>query len=675
MERRQFGPFDLDALNRRLLRHGQEVPLAPKTLDLLIALVARNGDLVTKEELMQLLWPDTFVDEANLTQQIFVLRKALGQRRDEQTYIATVPRAGYRFVTPAVAPVPDAPLAAPGRATRTTLLTLMVVVVITALIMFWWWPFAGPGPLKGRTMSRITGTSDAGAAAISPDGRFVAYVQMKEGRSSIWLHQVSTGQSTRLIDDVPASISAVTFSGDGEWVSFLRDHNGGEWATVPVVGGEARTVLTRVESVPAVSPDATRLALIRTDQAAHVMRLEVVDLATLASTTLLRRERPEVILTSAGVAWSPDGQSVAVITNEAFGGRSARLVIVDVASQKTETLATALPWNSGKLVWLPDDSGFLVSARRLHFVDRRSGTVTPITHDAADYPSVSVSAAGPVVARRQEEQSAVWRLPEQAAQPTPWFSEYGFNHALAWLPDERVAFESWASGDPEIWVTSRDPRRGPQRLSFDDGYDAFPSAAPDGLSIVYASGREGGSTLWRAPLDGAPPVRVGGAGVKYAPDVSPDGRWIVYHAGDAQQGWKLSRVSHDGAVEAPVGDRPGTFAVYSPDGQWIACNWLPEGRPPGWWFIAILPADGGPPARVLPIPGGATRRLAWSRDGTRLYWTNVWDAIREVNIETGLSRTVVTHPGERILTVSVSRQTGEMAYVRHTSRSDIVIWK
>jgi DNA-binding winged helix-turn-helix (wHTH) protein/TolB-like protein/Flp pilus assembly protein TadD len=92
-----FGPFSIDAAERVLVRDGQVVPLTPKAFDLLLVLVENNGHLVEKDELMRVLWPDTFVEEANLTNNISLLRKALAVD-DEHQYIETVARRGYRFV-------------------------------------------------------------------------------------------------------------------------------------------------------------------------------------------------------------------------------------------------------------------------------------------------------------------------------------------------------------------------------------------------------------------------------------------------------------------------------------------------------------------------------------------------------------------------------------------------
>src|SRR2546428_5298575 len=93
----EFGQFRVDEGERSLLRNGQPVPLAPKVFDTLLALVKVRGHVLEKEDLMKELWPDTFVEESNLTYNISQLRKALG---DGEPYIETIPRRGYRFTAP-----------------------------------------------------------------------------------------------------------------------------------------------------------------------------------------------------------------------------------------------------------------------------------------------------------------------------------------------------------------------------------------------------------------------------------------------------------------------------------------------------------------------------------------------------------------------------------------------
>ncbi|NDQ56845.1 MAG: tetratricopeptide repeat protein [Acidipila sp.] len=177
----EFGPFRLDAPERLLLRDGKPVELTPKAFDTLVALVENSGHLLTKDELLKRLWPDSFVEEATLAKNVFTLRKALGSSPGNDEYIETVPTRGYRFVgdvrevteggpilplhgvapLPAVSPVarepietvkPETPVASvrPGRLVLRALLALSLaaaVIVVGMLARQRFWPPPSP-PLR-----------------------------------------------------------------------------------------------------------------------------------------------------------------------------------------------------------------------------------------------------------------------------------------------------------------------------------------------------------------------------------------------------------------------------------------------------------------------------------------------------------------------------------------------
>src|ERR1700752_2978708 len=94
----EFGRFRLKTAERVLLREGEPVPLTPKVFDILVTLVENRGQVVAKDDLMKRVWPSTYVEEGNLTQNISLLRKALGESPGGIQFIETVPRRGYRFV-------------------------------------------------------------------------------------------------------------------------------------------------------------------------------------------------------------------------------------------------------------------------------------------------------------------------------------------------------------------------------------------------------------------------------------------------------------------------------------------------------------------------------------------------------------------------------------------------
>ena len=103
----EFGPFRIDVIRRLLHRNGEVVPLTPKTFEVLLALIESPGETVEKDELMRRIWPDSFVEEVNLAYHISLLRKALGERRNEHNYILTISGRGYRFVAAVKEPQPE----------------------------------------------------------------------------------------------------------------------------------------------------------------------------------------------------------------------------------------------------------------------------------------------------------------------------------------------------------------------------------------------------------------------------------------------------------------------------------------------------------------------------------------------------------------------------------------
>src|SRR5215471_2313833 len=105
----EFGSFRLDERERRLLRNGEPIPLTPKAFDTLVVLVENGGHAVEKDALMQRVWPDAFVEEATIAQNIRTLRKALGPSPSGSQYIETIPKHGYRFVAAVRQLVPGEP--------------------------------------------------------------------------------------------------------------------------------------------------------------------------------------------------------------------------------------------------------------------------------------------------------------------------------------------------------------------------------------------------------------------------------------------------------------------------------------------------------------------------------------------------------------------------------------
>ena len=253
----EFGASTLDTEKRLLTRGGQSVALAPKTFDLLVVLVESGGRALSKAELMQSLWPDTFVEEANLSFQISTLRKALGE--DGPKWIETVPKHGYRFadrvfgVGQGVTEKEPAPARRPSLGHYRWLAVCGVIAAgVVAFLL-----------IKGRTdrdlstpHTPIPLTAYPGIQAqpsLSPDGSQVAFSWNgpNEDNFDIYVKLVGPGEWVRLTT-APERDVAPSWSVDGRQIAFLR-YTSRQRASVMVIpalgGGVERKIADVVVSI------------------------------------------------------------------------------------------------------------------------------------------------------------------------------------------------------------------------------------------------------------------------------------------------------------------------------------------------------------------------------------------------------------------------------------------
>ena len=232
----EFGPFRLEPMERRLSRDGQDIPLPQKAFDVLVMLVSRAGHLVAKEDLLRQVWPGTFVEEANLSYTVSVIRKALHEGVGGARYIDTVQKLGYRF-TAAVrtltadsdrrdeqsssAGAPSTPHESPtdpifpdvartrhwlGRSPRWLVLiaagTLLLLGSTAVVLLRQTRP-----PVSSETRARFQFNETViqhitltrfDQPVISPDGRRVAFTGLSEGARHLWVRPLESGMTIRL---------------------------------------------------------------------------------------------------------------------------------------------------------------------------------------------------------------------------------------------------------------------------------------------------------------------------------------------------------------------------------------------------------------------------------------------------------------------------------------------
>ena len=367
----RFGSFEVDKRTGELRKNGSRVKLQQQPLQILLVLLRRRGDIVTREELRQQLWPkDTFVDfDHGLNAAVKRLREALGESADSPVFIETLARRGYRFTVPiegaenvAVASTIAPDRDGKGRARRWALLGGVSVVALGAALV---WAVrvlvtrSSPSSKPTITERKLTANSAENpidGAAISPDGIYLAY----SDATGLYLKLIRSGE-THKITVAGGSGHLQGWLPDGAHVLVSRaERPGGTlflW-NVPIVGGAPRKIIDDSWGA-SVSPDGTRIAFLRGAPdlgfpawsrqiwIAHVDGSDAREFATPA---------PEEIF--AAPAWSRDGRHLAYIRVHR-GGHDYAMSVNSVELKDLQSVQSRVLFSgtdvADSLCWLPDD--------------------------------------------------------------------------------------------------------------------------------------------------------------------------------------------------------------------------------------------------------------------------------------------------------------------------------
>ncbi len=184
----RFGEFQLDTSELVLRQSGKILALTPKAVQALELLIRNAGRVVSRTEMVETLWPDSFVEESNLTVTISMLRRALGDNENETIFIETVPRRGYRFV-PAVG------ISSSGCPGRVNFSSMQII--------------------------RLTHDGHVLDVGISPDARLLAYVPIEAGQYSLWLWNLESGEKRQLLPSSPALCWGLRFTDDQQDLFYI----------------------------------------------------------------------------------------------------------------------------------------------------------------------------------------------------------------------------------------------------------------------------------------------------------------------------------------------------------------------------------------------------------------------------------------------------------------------
>jgi DNA-binding winged helix-turn-helix (wHTH) protein/Tol biopolymer transport system component len=670
----QFGDFRLDPGRRLLWKQDQPIQLQPKAFDTLLALVQHNDRVVTKDELMKLVWKDAFVEESNLTQNIFVLRKTLGETAGAHRFIVTVPGRGYRFAemvrtigesdyvvveshsqsrviieeedvgtgddTVAVGfhNPPRSSQATSQRGPRPKLMFAGVAVCAAIVAAFAIYAVRGlktKPAFQTMTMERVTNAGEVKRGAISPDGKYLAFAAGEPGKVGLWVRQVATHSEIQILPQTAGSVDSLIFSRDGNYIYYILRNGAGQPAwlfQVPTLGGQSRKIAGGVDSPVSFSPDGKNFAFIRrTASEGNGLFLRNID--TGLERKLAERTAPEGF-TGLGLAWSADGKQLAV---SAYADGMCHVMTIPAAGGQLRPIGTERWVHIRQVVWLADSSGLVLIGLQSHNSSGQiwrlsfpGGKARRITNDLNDYKDLSLTADSRTLFAVQGELiSNIWTLPgaksAQAVQVTSGVGTQDGVFGLQWSKDGSMLYASLAGGTRQLWL--RKPGGEPRQITTDAelGFFSTPSICPDGRTIVYGAGRFGSASIWRVDADGEKPDPLIPPGTNGGASCSPDGKWVYYNAlGKYYSVW---RVPTRGGRPEQITHFPSVLPYASPDGKWIAY----EIADPNRSGFGIVPASGGQPAKVFEISHASLSGTAVMR------WSPASDAIDFVDARAGVS--------------------------------------
>src|SRR6185312_11339468 len=373
----EFGPFFLDPARWSLFRDREPVAITPKIFDLLLVLVQNRGRVLEKDELLALVWPNLTVDEANLSQSIFMLRRALGETHKDHPFIATAPGRGYSFIAEVrerdagAAPVSPPPASHNKRA-AVWIGIVAGIVALGAVGVFLrsLRTRADETPLK--TVPFTTFPGGEYEPSFSPDGSQLAFVWNGERQDNfdIYVKPVAGGELRRITTN-PAGEGSPAWSPDGRSIAFVRYSEIPKVSGVyliPVMGGAERKI---AELFPVLhifdrrldwSPDGALLALADKESAEAPFRIYLASVKTRERRMLTHPPAPSSGDTAP--SFSPDGRTVAFRRSSSSG--ITDLYLAPVAGGDPRRLTTDNTFTSG-YAWMPD-------SREIVFTSRRSGS-------------------------------------------------------------------------------------------------------------------------------------------------------------------------------------------------------------------------------------------------------------------------------------------------------------
>lgn len=695
----KFGAFRLNLEEKILLRDGEIVPLTAKVIDVLSVLVKSRGAVVSRDELMNAVWPESFVEESNLTQSIYTLRRTLGNF-DGKPIIETLPKRGYRMtvaVDHLTQSAPDEQLSKDASSVFIRHRSLFAIALVgffftlaaVAALKFAMSPVAAP--VENVQFEKLTFSGDITFPVISPDGHLFAYVR----DNSIFLQDIMSGSAIRLNIDGHKKFGNLQFSADGDSIYFRNEDSfdaGGEIFQVSRLGGTARSVAQKVWSTVGFSPDGSQMAFVRFFPTDGEWSVFVKDTRSGNERKLYGCRLPRSIFRSGFPAWSPDGSQIALVEQTGEQQNASALLIVDVISGAAERLTTPNLIQIEQVTWLPESRGILITGRennrffQLWKMELPGENLKRITNDLNIYRSISISADGQrLLTRSFSTYSHIWTISSSDLQEQRQITSGNMSRdgsaGLAWTPDGKVIYATRITGNVDLW--SLDPADDSRRQLTENAgtNNEAPFVTADGRYVFFESTRTGKRRIWRMNADGSDQIQISpeGDGTAYFPVVSPDGLSLFYVERHPRSNilWRQSLV--DGSRADLSGGSnivPGSFAAISDDGRYLAVKNQKEDSVTDQFEIAIFDLASPENVRLISVPSQNPGIMFTNRGTTFDYidnQPNVSRLWRQSLNKIGERKMLLEITGDRIFAFSWSNDERTLALSRGRQESDAML--
>lgn len=716
----EFDEFRLDAEKKCLWHSDTLVSLTPKALETLLVLIKNRGDVVSKDDLLNEVWADTFVEESTLSQNILTLRKTLGAFEKDKQFIVTVPRRGFRFIAEVKEIIGDEAVFIVEKRTRTHIVSeqihdslepaktisqksflqkytvlgviLIGAIILTAGIFALNYLFKAPNfaqtKFQNFSINNLFSSAEIQRAIISPNGKYLALTEQKGAEKSLVLRQIAEANSLEIVPKFDGRFIGVSFAPESDYVFYAvypKDSRQGELYKVPILGGASQLVLKDIDSNVSVSSDGKKIAFIRRFPNEKETALIIADADGKNEQKLAVRKFGEGFQSA---AFSPDGK---FISTSAFSSsnpeKPMEIIFINTENGEQKSLTPQTWLWIGETAWLKDGSGIAFVAYttvspnltdEIWFLSFPEGNARLLENGINGVFGVSFTADSNslVAVKSNKITSFAVSSIDFAEDSKPFLTKTGDESLLPlgadWTADGKIVYSTINNGNADIWIRNADGAE-PKQLTSDKFADVSPKVFEN--SIYFLSNRTGLMSLWRMNADGTNQTQISENQDIASFDLSPDGREIFYTARMeniyTQRLWKMSA---DGKNVRQLTEKATLFPKISPDGKTVAC-YFPD-TTSGQLKLTLLSAENGEIIKQIETPKGDNLGLFVWKDNQNLLLvvtennsTTLWRQPLDDKLPTKLK----TWQNEAIFRLAVSKDGSQVFYEKGVTANNVII--